>query len=356
MSLSNDGFHFGIEAEYLVVDAKTFAPLWHQDLSFARLNEALESIPLDGIQSLEGLELEPPHRKLMPYVVEGYHVPDEEFRMVDILPKGLEIRTPVTASIDDCLSQYRKLYDRLQVAIETYGYRTVALSHHPIYSKFSGKQNKRRYDFWLWAMEVMTTYGPDVNVSLPRELSQRLDLADLEAKVNHYAPALAAFSVGSPFLNGDLWKIRGEAGKSFRTYRRSVIAPPIEIHPDEGFRLEFKVFEMSWRLEDYRNYFLLFLALLLDDGLDGRASSQTRVYDLGAVARYGLSAPEIYDRAARILERAPEVLKRWGFHSESLASFQKRLDTRTTPADEMIQIYEKEKDLTAVLRYLARLE
>lgn len=356
MSLSKNGFHFGIESEYLLVDSKTFTPLWYRDLSFARLNEVLEEIPLEGIQSLEGLELEPPHRKLMPYVVEGYHVPDAEFRMIDILPKGVEIRTPVTDSIDECLSQFKTLYHRLQIALESSGYRAVSLSHHPIESKFSGQQNKRRYDFWLWAMEVMTTYGPDVNVSLPGDLSKRLDPADLEAKVNYYGPALAALSVGSPFLNGELWKIRGETGKSFRTYRRSVIAPPIEIHPDEGFRLEFKVFEMSWRLEDYRNYFLLFLTLLLDEELKGRASSQTRVYDLGAVARFGLGAPEMIERASQILERAPQVLGRWGFECQSLKSFEKRVESRMTPADEMIDIYHREKSLTAVLRRLACLE
>lgn len=356
MSLSKNDFHFGIESEYLLVDSRTFAPLWYRDLNFSKLNEILEQIPLEGIQSLEGLELEPPHRKTMPYVVEGYHVPDAEFRMIDILPKGVEIRTPVTDSIDECLSQFRKLYDRLQIGLEASGYRAVSLSHHPIYSKFTGQQNKRRYDFWLWAMEVMTTYGPDINVSLPAELNQRLDVADLEAKINYYGPAMTALSVGSPFLDGDLWRIRGDVGKSFRTYRRSVIAPPIEIHPDEGFRLEFKVFEMSWRMEDYRNYFLLFLALLLDEGLAGRASAQTRIYDLGAVARFGLSAPEVYERAAELLERAPNVLSRWGFHPDSLVSFQKRLQTRITPADEMIEIYQREKSLTPVLRHLARLE
>jgi carboxylate-amine ligase len=236
------------------------------------------------------------------------------------------------------------------------GYQAVSLSHHPVYSKFSGPQNKRRHDFWQWAMEVMTTYGPDINVSLPAEMSQRLDLEDLEAKVNYYSPAMAALSVGSPFLNGELWRIRGEIGKSFRTYRRSVIAPPIEIHPDEGFRLEFKVFEMSWRLEDYRNYILLFLALLLDDGLTGRASKQTRIYDLGDVARFGLGSEEIHARAALLLERAPGVLSRWGFKPDSLATFQKRVDTRVTPADELIALYQKEQSIPGVLRHLARMQ
>ena len=34
------GFHFGLEAEYLLVEAETFRPLWHRDLSFVGLNSA----------------------------------------------------------------------------------------------------------------------------------------------------------------------------------------------------------------------------------------------------------------------------------------------------------------------------
>ena len=72
------GFHFGIEAEYLLVNADTFRPLWHQDLEFETLNAALETIPVGDLRPLDGLELEPPHTKLMPFVVEGYHLPSPE--------------------------------------------------------------------------------------------------------------------------------------------------------------------------------------------------------------------------------------------------------------------------------------
>ena len=89
-------------------------------------------------------------------------------------------------------------------------------------------------------MQAMVTYGPDLNVSLPPELNERLDFADLHAKVNYYAPALTALSLASPFYLGRLWKIRGRVGKSIRTYRRSVIAPAIELHPQEAGRLEYK--------------------------------------------------------------------------------------------------------------------
>lgn len=346
------GFHFGLEAEFLLVDADSFRPLWHPDLKFADLNAALEGIPLDGLPSLEGLDVEHPHRKRMPYVVEGYHLPDPDFNPLDLLPKGIEIRTPVCSSVEECLACFQTLHGRLQDALAERGYRAVALSHHPTEYHFEGPQNKRRYDFWQWAMEVMTTYGPDINVSLPPAAGQRLDVKDLHAKVNYYAPALTALSLASPLYRGELWHIRGRVGKSIRTYRRSVIAPVIEVHPEEAMRLEFKTFEMSRRVEDFHNYFLLWLALLLDDGLRGRAMNQTRIYDLGAVAHYGLEAETVRDRAGEVLDRAPRVLESEGFNPQPLESFRQRLAMGRLPADEIIELYRREQSVPAVLRHL----
>jgi hypothetical protein len=50
---------------------------------------------------------------------------------------------------------------------------------------------------------------------------------------------------------------------------------------------------MTCSLVDYRNYFLLWLALLLDEGLKGRASDETRIYDLGRIARDGIEAETV---------------------------------------------------------------
>src|SRR6516165_12838925 len=102
--LNGQGFHFGLECEFVLVDAATFRPLWYRDLSFDRLNSALEQIPTDDLPSLDGLDLEEPHHKLMPYAVEGYHLPNPEMQPIDLLPKGIEIRTPVCDSIEECLS------------------------------------------------------------------------------------------------------------------------------------------------------------------------------------------------------------------------------------------------------------
>jgi Glutamate-cysteine ligase family 2(GCS2) len=353
---NGEGFHFGIEAEYLLVEADTFRPLWHHDLDFEPLNSAFETIEIGDMPPLDGLELEPPHSKLMPFVVEGYHLPSPEMSPRDLLPKGIEIRTPVCSSVESCLETLRVLYERMQLALAELGFRAVSMSHHPTADRFEGPQNKRRHDYWQWAMQAMVTYGPDVNVSLPPRLSERLDFTELHAKVNYYAPALTALSLASPFYLGRLWEIRGRVGKSIRTYRRSVIAPAIELHPHEAGRLEYKTFETTNRLEDFHAFFLLWLELLLDDGLRGRASDQTRIYDLGAVARDGLLAETVSDRAAEVLDRAQGILAAHGFDPGPLEPFIRRLDTGRLPADDLIDLYERERSIPAVLQHLATLE
>ena len=351
MSTENrNGFHFGLEAEFLLVDSASFRPLWHTDLKFKSLNAALEGIPADEFQC-DRFKVEPPHRKPDPYIVEGYHIPDAEMKPIDLLPKGVEIRTPICGSIEDCLAALKTLYARLQHALAELGYRAAALSFHPTEVHFAGPQNKRRHDFWQWAMEAMVTYGPDVNVSVPKTLAQNIDL-DLNEKVNYYAPALTALSVASPLRQGELWRIRGRVGKSVRTYHRSAIAPAMEIHPDEGLRLEFKPFEMSTSLTDYRNYFLLWLALILDAELKGRASDQTRIYDLGKVACSGVQAETVLERANEVLSRAPEALEPWGFDCGSIETLRARLETGHLPADEIIDTFEREKTVEGTLRQL----
>jgi hypothetical protein len=58
---SGNGFRFGLEVEFLLVDAASFRPLWHTDLKFDTLNTALEAIPADEFQC-DSFKVEPPHR------------------------------------------------------------------------------------------------------------------------------------------------------------------------------------------------------------------------------------------------------------------------------------------------------
>ncbi len=48
----HSGFRFGLETEFLLVDALSFRPLWHPDLTFETLNSTLEAIPVDDFQCI----------------------------------------------------------------------------------------------------------------------------------------------------------------------------------------------------------------------------------------------------------------------------------------------------------------
>lgn len=348
----SQGFRFGLEAEFMLAATKDFRPLWYKDVTFKTLDEIFTGISLDGIPSLDGLAAEPPHKKLMPFIVEGYGIPDKDFNVTDAYPKGVEIRTPVCESIAQTLEVYETLYRRVKSALGEKDMVPVAISHHPIESKFSGPQNKRRHDFWLWAMEVMTTYGPDINVSFPKEITDKLfgNLEDLNAKVDYYAPSMSAISLASPFYQGKPWQLKGMPGKSYRTHKRSVVAPAIELHADENFRIEFKVFDMTRKVEDFEAYFLLVLSLFLDDGLKGRAGSQERIYDSGAVARFGLNAEGMKYRFTELYERAFDVLPKFGFDTTALKTLAPRIENNLTPSDEMLSIYNKNQSINEVMK------
>ena len=141
----------------------------------------------------------------------------------ELIPKGIEIRTPPCASIAETLELLATLHERLQDALAGHGLRAVALSHHPVEDHFEGPQGTRPHDRWQWCMQAMLTYGPDINISLPHHLAARIDEADLFAKVNYYAPALAALSLASPFHRGKPWIVWGRSAS--RCGRTAVASP-----------------------------------------------------------------------------------------------------------------------------------
>ncbi len=351
--LGDAGFRFGLEAEYLLVDVDTFRPLSYRELVFEDLNALLESVPTGDLPSCEALTLAPPHRRRMPIYVEGYHLPDPNVPHPELVPKGLEIRTPICSSIGEAVELLGEYHRRLQRSLADNGYAAVSLSYHPTEESFEGPQGSRSADRWRWAQEAMLTYGPDVNLGLPARLTRTMDRNDLLAKINAYAPALVALTVASPLVRGGPWKVHGRTGKSVRTYRRSVAGQSLRFHDDQQGRIEFKSFEMSHRLKDFHAYFLLVLEVLLDDGLRDRDRDQDRVYGLGAVALDGLNVPTVYNRVAEILERAPRTLARWGFDSEPLRPFHDRLATRRVPADEILELLDREQSVPGILRHLA---
>jgi hypothetical protein len=107
-------------------------------------------------------------------------------------------------------------------------------------------------------------------------------------------------------------------------------------------------------VREFECAFLSFLALVLDDGLKGRAFKQSRIYDFGQVARFGLQAECMSERAGELLERAPALLKGWGFDPSALEIFTDRLRTGRTPADELLDLYRESGSLLKVLEARSR--
>lgn len=350
-------FKFGLEAEYCLAKNESYKPIWYKDITFKQIDELFSAISIEGIPPLDGLSAEPPHQKLMPFIVEGYGIPNDQFEITDALPKGVEIRTPVCESVDQTIEVFETLYKRVKQSLNTIQVCPVALSHHPTETKFTGPQNKRRHDFWLWAMEVMTTYGPDFNVSFSKEITEKLfsNIEDLEAKVNYYAPAIALVTLNSPFYSGKPWIHKNLSGKSYRTFKRSIIAPAIELHADENFRIEFKVCEMSNQSSDFYANFLLVMNLFLNDNLKGRASKQERVYDLGQISYLGFQETDTVSRLKELLESCETTLKHENVNLNYLSGIEKRFIQKRTPADELLAFYhDHQMNLSKVIENLSQ--
>jgi hypothetical protein len=95
--MNRNGFCFGIEAEFLLVDANSYQPLWYRNLESRRCARRLTLF-----------QWTMSNRKPSPYIVEGYHLTDKEMNPIDLLPKGVEIRTPVCVRLRIALPHSRR--------------------------------------------------------------------------------------------------------------------------------------------------------------------------------------------------------------------------------------------------------
>ena len=97
--------------------------LWADDISFDKVYNIIKNIPYKDIADMSGVDPEEAHEEISPYVVEGYHLKNQDGTpATDMLVKGVEIRTPVCGSISNCLSVYNELLNRLKSHFEKKGY------------------------------------------------------------------------------------------------------------------------------------------------------------------------------------------------------------------------------------------
>lgn len=349
--MQNNDFGFGIEAEFLLVDAQSYKPLGYETLNFQTLLKLVDEIPTSDC-SREGFNKKPLHNQISPYLIEGYTLTGPDMKPVDLLPKGIEIRTPLTNSFESSTQSLQDLYRRLKTKLLQENMNAAMISYHPSEPRIVAPPNYERHDYWQWALTATSTYGPDINISLPKHLEEKVNIERINARVNYYAPAVIALTFASPIRDNKLWTVDGQVGKSVRTFERSKWAPIFYVHEKPSLRFEFKGFEMSRCLEDYHAMFLIGLALLLDDSLEGSESDQSRVAALETLAVTGLADAQRSERAVTILESAERIACQFNWQRESLDEFWKRLQTQRTPGDEIAETFAKNKSIEKTLQTL----
>lgn len=349
--MQNTDFGFGIEAEFLLVESQSYKPLGYENLNFQTLLNLVDAIDTADC-SREGFNKKPLHNHITPYLIEGYTLTDAHMKPVDLLPKGIEIRTPLTNSFESSTESLQDLYRRLKSKLMENDMDAAMLSYHPTEPRIVAPPNYKRHDYWQWALTATTTYGPDINISLPKELAEKVNIERINARVNFYAPSVIALTFASPLRHGDLWIVDSQIGKSVRTFERSKWAPIFYVHEQPSLRFEFKGFEMSRCLSDYHAMFLIGLALLLDESLHCIASDQSRIEALEMLALTGLDDAHVRETAAQVLESAERIARQFNLERKSLDEFWKRLKTQHLPSDQIAETYTRTQSIEQTLRTL----
>jgi hypothetical protein len=340
-----NGMKFGIEAEYaLLRPGGGFAD--YTNTTFAELRPLLERLP--DYRHPE-LRVGDAGIRVKNWYVEGDERFDEAGRSTGLAVKGIEIRTPVTASIAQSIASLAELRAMLVAELAAQGWSLVAIGFNPCTAAYRPAYAPWERDFHAShagnALPEISTlsYGPDLNFS--RRGDSPETAIETVRRLTYYSPWIVPFSFSSPFIGGALWE-----GLSYRTYRRTGPRPAALAHvsgahdhplvkeadpPSQHLRIEFKAFDMVADDRLLAELFHLVLGLSLADAreLPGGADVPDAALHR-QVALAGFDSDEVRREAARLVALARDVLKRNGCHAE-LPMLEDMLATRQTPAHAM---------------------
>ena len=318
-------FLFGIEHEVAFLNKEgKFADFCN--ISLSDFQQIISILPDNNDSSLSKDHFGIKHKK---WYIEGMERFDEKGNFLNLIPKGIEIRTGVHGSIADCIKELTESYNMLCEVAKTFHLTPFPTSFHPFSASFEpnpplNEYEKGHYKFHLereFPHIYMLSYGPDLNISFS-EWSKEKTL-DFGKKLIYYSPYLIPFSFSPCFYKGKKWK-----GKSIRTLFRNgdrqavriyVETPeemlninpnPIKIAhtPSEIGRIEFKTLDSCADFSLYASLFALLKGLALDNSLKGRAIAPSKYWHKVA-ARHGFESKRILEGANAMLEAAQIALQ-----------------------------------------------
>ena len=241
--------------------------------------------------------------------VEGFERHDESGKLVETLPKALEIRTTPHDTISGVVSEFRESWNGLMQIAKGRGLKPVLTSRHPfknslgIFREIGEEESRVRSEARLkLAKRAMFTHGLHVNVSMDGYSEERLQ--DLVEKVNYYTPSIIPWSYSSPFYMGDLFD-----GLCSRNYYRASSRNMVDLNDRKNAQvIEFRGFDACGDHRLLDAVLRLYVGLLLDESLSGRTSQQDpKRLMQSSIAGY--SNQGIREECRLILQAAQDALR-----------------------------------------------
>ncbi|MGD1895516.1 MAG: glutamate--cysteine ligase [Phormidesmis sp.] len=362
-------FKFGIEHEVAFLNSNgQFADF--ANTSFDAFEAIVKRLP-HYEQDYPQLRVGDAGIKLKRWYVEGFERFAETGEVVDCPPKGIEIRTTVHNSIEGAVSELKESFQLLSVEAERVGFVPALVSFHPFRTEFvpvpplnQFETMRRKESPEMQTAHIpMLTQGPDINLSA-QGLSPT-QLIDIGQKLTYYSPFIIPFSYSAPFYRGEAW-----TGLSVRTFYRTGARPAAMVFlehasdlidstpsltqiariPAEVGRIEFKAFDSCGDFDLYASLSALLKGLVLDQTLIGRRLVPDRELHQKS-AQFGFADDEIYTAAQTALTAAKQSLLQAGdlLNCSLLKRLERRLQQRTSPAQQMLEAYRKGTPIPEVL-------
>jgi hypothetical protein len=305
--MSKKTMKMGIEQEFVFTDqAGRYLDLENSDYSL--FMKIIDEFPLfagdDEVFDCKSLEQQPKR-----CYVEGLEQYGADGKLIQTLPKALEIRTMPHASVEGVVGEFQSTYRQVMPIAKRYGLSPVLTSKHPFKTSFSsnllavpmGHAIRTKEESNI-AFVSMLTHGLHVNVSISDYSYEQME--DLVHKINYYMPSFIPYSFSSPFLGG-----REFEGLCSRSYSRSGARQLAGLSVRQGVAvLEFRGFDACGDGLLLSVLLNLFRGFLLDDILTGRAQNQ----DPECVKRSsmcGFDDPSIRKQGRAVLSAARNALE-----------------------------------------------
>ncbi|YAF96797.1 MAG: glutamate--cysteine ligase [Nodularia sp. CChRGM 3473] len=361
-------FYFGIEHEVAFLNQEgKFADF--SQTKFADFNQIVERLPTypDDYSQLRVGDAGIRQKR---WYIEGFERFADSDKVIDCLPKGIEIRTTIHSNIQGALTELSESFRLLREIAASYGFSPVLASFNPYKTVFEPQPPLNDYELKQLqaypdeqtANIYMVTYGPDLNISVA-DLPIK-SVIDIGKKLTYYSPYIVPFSYSSPFYNGDLW-----SGLSVRTFVRTgkrsatlvfVQKPEQLINsipsltkiariPAEVGRIEFKACDSCDDFSIYAALLALLKGLILDNTLLGRATIPDA--DLHQIsAKEGFDNEDIFNHATKLLQVAEIALSN-DPDINLLTPLKVMLAQRKTKSHELIEMFQKLGSIEEAIRH-----